>query len=141
GSRRSSSRTRWRTTKDWGPIGSGGEPFGPIARPTKARCAPICCRCRRRGRAMSATIPTWNAMTRICGPMNVPFSPSPARPTFKAICYDYRTNVDAYPQWQAWMREQQPRLLVIWGKYDLSFDLSEPQAYRRDVPSAHVHIL
>ena len=57
------------------------------------------------------------------------------------LFYDYRTNVDAYPQWQAWMREKQPRLLVIWGKYDLSFELSEPQAYRRDVPTAQVHVL
>lgn len=39
------------------------------------------------------------------------------------------------------MREKQPRLLVIWGKYDLSFDLSEPEAYRRDVPKAEVHVL
>ena len=38
------------------------------------------------------------------------------------LFYDYRTNVDSYPKWQAWMREKQPRLLVIWGKYDLSFD-------------------
>jgi pimeloyl-ACP methyl ester carboxylesterase len=57
------------------------------------------------------------------------------------LFYDYRTNVDAYPAWQAWLRETQPRLLVIWGKYDLSFDLSEPEAYRRDVPSAEVHVL
>jgi pimeloyl-ACP methyl ester carboxylesterase len=57
------------------------------------------------------------------------------------LFYDYRTNVDAYPRWQGWMRERQPRLLVIWGKYDLSFELSEPEAYRRDVPSARVHIL
>jgi pimeloyl-ACP methyl ester carboxylesterase len=57
------------------------------------------------------------------------------------LFYDYRTNVDAYPKWQAWMREQQPRLLVIWGKYDLSFELSEPEAYRRDVPNAQVHVL
>jgi pimeloyl-ACP methyl ester carboxylesterase len=57
------------------------------------------------------------------------------------LFYDYRTNVDAYPKWQAWMREKQPRLLVIWGKYDLSFELSEPEAYRRDVPKAEVHIL
>jgi pimeloyl-ACP methyl ester carboxylesterase len=42
------------------------------------------------------------------------------------LFYDYRTNVDAYPTWQAWLREQQPRLLVIWGKYDPSFDISEP---------------
>jgi pimeloyl-ACP methyl ester carboxylesterase len=57
------------------------------------------------------------------------------------LFFDYRTNVEAYPRWQAWMRERQPRLLVIWGKYDLSFDLSEPEAYRRDVPDADVHVL
>jgi pimeloyl-ACP methyl ester carboxylesterase len=32
-------------------------------------------------------------------------------------------------------------MLVIWGKYDLSFDLSEPEAYRRDVPNAQVYVL
>jgi pimeloyl-ACP methyl ester carboxylesterase len=57
------------------------------------------------------------------------------------LFYDYRTNVDAYPRWQTWMREKQPRLLVIWGKYELSFDSSEPEAYRRDVPKAQVHIV
>jgi pimeloyl-ACP methyl ester carboxylesterase len=57
------------------------------------------------------------------------------------LFYDYRTNVDAYPKWQRWMREKQPDLLVIWGKYDPSFELSEAEAYRRDVPNAQVHIL
>jgi pimeloyl-ACP methyl ester carboxylesterase len=38
------------------------------------------------------------------------------------LFYDYRTNVEDYPKWQAWMRERQPRLLVIWGKYESSFD-------------------
>ena len=31
--------------------------------------------------------------------------------------------------------------LVIWGKYDASFDLGEPERYRHDVPSAQVHVL
>jgi pimeloyl-ACP methyl ester carboxylesterase len=57
------------------------------------------------------------------------------------LFYDYRTNVALYPKWQAWMRETQPRLLVIWGKHDLSFELTEPEAYRRDVPNAEIHIL
>jgi pimeloyl-ACP methyl ester carboxylesterase len=57
------------------------------------------------------------------------------------LFYDYRTNVDVYPKWQAWMREKQPRLLVIWGKYDLSFDPGEPERYRKDVPNAQVHVL
>lgn len=57
------------------------------------------------------------------------------------LFYDYRTNVEGYPAWQAWMRSVQPRLLVLWGRYDQSFELSEPEAYRRDVPGAAVHIL
>ncbi len=57
------------------------------------------------------------------------------------LFYDYRTNVASYPKWQAWLRETKPRLLVIWGKYELSFDSSEPEAYRRDVPAAEVHVV
>ncbi|MGH9394649.1 MAG: alpha/beta fold hydrolase [Terriglobales bacterium] len=57
------------------------------------------------------------------------------------LFYDYRTNLGAYPQWQAWLRRQRPRLLVLWGKYDLSFDPSEPEAFRRDQPDAQVHLL
>jgi pimeloyl-ACP methyl ester carboxylesterase len=57
------------------------------------------------------------------------------------LFYDYRTNVAAYPSWQAWMRKNHPPMLVIWGQYDPSFDISEPEAYRRDVPGAEVHIL
>src|ERR1700733_5173556 len=57
------------------------------------------------------------------------------------LFYDYRTNVDAYPKWQAWMQKTQPRLLVVWGKHDLSFDSGEPERYRKDVPSARVCVL
>lgn len=57
------------------------------------------------------------------------------------LFYDYRTNVDAYPKWQAWMQKTQPSLLVIWGKHDLSFDPGEPERYRKDVPDAEVHVL
>jgi pimeloyl-ACP methyl ester carboxylesterase len=57
------------------------------------------------------------------------------------LFYDYRTNVENYPKWQAWMQEKQPSLLVIWGKHDLSFDPGEPERYRKDVPNAEVHVL
>ena len=57
------------------------------------------------------------------------------------LFYDYRTNVAAYPTWQAWMQKTQPPLLVIWGKHDLSFDSGEPERYRRDVPKAEVQVL
>ena len=57
------------------------------------------------------------------------------------LFYDYRTNVENYPKWQAWMQKMQPSLLVIWGKHDLSFDPGEPERYRKDVPKAEVHVL
>jgi pimeloyl-ACP methyl ester carboxylesterase len=49
---------------------------------------------------------------------------------------------DAYPRWQAWMREKPPRLLVLWGKYDLSFELSEPETWpaSRTWTSAFAHV-
>jgi pimeloyl-ACP methyl ester carboxylesterase len=57
------------------------------------------------------------------------------------LFYDYRTNVAAYPEWQAWLQQTQPKLLVLWGKHDPSFDIGEPERYRKDVPNAEVHVL
>jgi len=57
------------------------------------------------------------------------------------LFYDYRTNVAAYPKWQAWLQQTQPKLLVLWGKHDPSFDISEPERFRNDVPNAGVHVL
>jgi pimeloyl-ACP methyl ester carboxylesterase len=57
------------------------------------------------------------------------------------LFYDYRTNVDAYPKWQAWLQKTQPKLLVVWGRHDLSFDPGEPERYRKDVPNAGVYVL
>ncbi|MFF4501181.1 hypothetical protein [Streptomyces sp. NPDC001401] len=34
---------------------------------------------------------------------------------------DYRTNMAAYPAWQRWLRRNQPRTLVLWGRHDASF--------------------
>lgn len=57
------------------------------------------------------------------------------------LFYDYRTNVASYPAWQRWLRDRRPRLLVIWGRHDPSFDIAEPEAYRRDLPEAQIHVL
>jgi pimeloyl-ACP methyl ester carboxylesterase len=54
---------------------------------------------------------------------------------------DYRTNVASYPRWQKWLREVQPKILVVWGRYDLSFTVAGATAYADDVPGAEVHIL
>ena len=57
------------------------------------------------------------------------------------LFHDYRTNVASYAAWQAWLTSHKPPLLVIWGKYDPSFETAEATAYLRDVPEAEVHIL
>ncbi|WP_341711826.1 alpha/beta fold hydrolase [Erythrobacter sp.] len=58
-----------------------------------------------------------------------------------ALLYDYRTNIAAYPQWQAWLRAHRPSTLVVWGANDPSFIAPGAEAYRRDVPDAHIHLL
>lgn len=58
-----------------------------------------------------------------------------------AHLYDYCTNIASYPKWQAWLRKHQPKLLVMWGRYDPSFIVPGAEGYKRDVPSAELHIL
>jgi pimeloyl-ACP methyl ester carboxylesterase len=57
------------------------------------------------------------------------------------LFYDYRINVARYPAWQEWLRQHHPATLVLWGKYDPSFQVAEAEAYRRDVPDAEIHVL
>jgi pimeloyl-ACP methyl ester carboxylesterase len=59
----------------------------------------------------------------------------------EALLYDYRTNVAAYPLWQAWLRRCKPPTLVVWGGYDSSFLTAGAEAYKRDIPDVEVHIL
>jgi pimeloyl-ACP methyl ester carboxylesterase len=68
-----------------------------------------------------------------------------SRPGERAIqadlLYDYRTNVAAYPRWQAWLRAHRPPALILWGRYDPSFIVPGALAYHRDLPDAEIHIL
>ena len=60
--------------------------FWADPRHTRRHCERTCSPSRPRGRGTSAAIPTSIVMTRIFGPMNLLFSTSPARSTFKATC-------------------------------------------------------
>jgi pimeloyl-ACP methyl ester carboxylesterase len=57
------------------------------------------------------------------------------------LFYSYQTNVASYPAWQAWLRAHRPPTLIVWGKYDPSFQVAEVAAYRRDLPDAQTHLL
>lgn len=57
------------------------------------------------------------------------------------LFFDYRTNVASYPAWQAWLGQTKPPTLVVWGRYDQSFETAEAHAYKREIPGAEVHII
>lgn len=57
------------------------------------------------------------------------------------LFFDYQHNVESYPLWQKWLRDHQPPMLVVWGRYDPSFTVAGAEGYRKDVPDAEVHIL
>jgi pimeloyl-ACP methyl ester carboxylesterase len=57
------------------------------------------------------------------------------------LFFDYRTNVASYSAWQTWLRQAKPPTLVVWGRYDQSFEAAEAQAYKREIPDAEVHLI
>ena len=59
----------------------------------------------------------------------------------KALLWDYQTNPPRYPDWQAWLRRRQPKLLAAWGKNDPFFTAPGAEAYRKDIPDATVVLL
>ena len=59
----------------------------------------------------------------------------------KALLWDYQNNPGRYPDWQAWLRRRQPKLLAAWGKNDPFFIAPGAEAYRKDVPVAKVVLL
>ena len=57
------------------------------------------------------------------------------------LFYDYRKNVELYPQWQALLRDRQPKTIIFWGQNDIFFTPEGGEAYLRDVPGAELHRL
>jgi pimeloyl-ACP methyl ester carboxylesterase len=57
------------------------------------------------------------------------------------LFYDYRTNVEKYPEWQRFLRERQPKTLIFWGQKDIFFTPGGGEAYLRDLPEAEIHRL
>jgi pimeloyl-ACP methyl ester carboxylesterase len=57
------------------------------------------------------------------------------------LWFDYGTNVEHYPEWQALLRKLKVPVLVIWGSHDGFFTTPGALAYLRDAPHAEVHIL
>jgi pimeloyl-ACP methyl ester carboxylesterase len=57
------------------------------------------------------------------------------------LFYDYQNNLERYPVWQAYLRDRQPPMLIVWGKNDAFFPEPGAQAYKRDVRNIDYNIL
>lgn len=57
------------------------------------------------------------------------------------LVFDYRSNVAAYPAWQAYLRRHRPATLVVWGRHDPLFTVAGARAFKREVPDAEIHLL
>lgn len=68
-----------------------------------------------------------------------------ARPHAKRVqldfFYDYRTNVELYPQWQAFLRRHRPKTIIFWGQGDIFFTPEGGEYYLKDLPEAEMHRL
>ena len=58
-----------------------------------------------------------------------------------ALFYDYRTNLPLYPLWQAYLRQHQPPVLIVWGANDEIFPAKGAHPYQRDVRTLEFHLL
>lgn len=57
------------------------------------------------------------------------------------LFYDYQNNLKHYPEWQQYLRDRQPPVLVVWGKNDAFFPVGGAEGYRRDVKDVDYNIL
>src|ERR1700754_2264487 len=55
--------------------------------------------------------------------------------------YNYRTNVELYPKWQAFLKQQQPKTIIFWGQNDIFFTPAGGEAFLGALPEAEVHRL
>ncbi|MEL0652469.1 alpha/beta hydrolase [Algibacter sp. TI.3.09] len=56
------------------------------------------------------------------------------------LFYDYQNNVKLYPKWQQYLRDNQPPLLIVWGKNDAFFPESGAAAFKKDVTNIDYNI-
>lgn len=57
------------------------------------------------------------------------------------LFFDYKNNLDAYPDFQKYFAEHRPPTLIAWGEHDEIFGPDGARAYLRDLPDAELHLL
>ena len=54
------------------------------------------------------------------------------------LLLDYRTNIKLYPEFQAYFRKYQPKLLAVWGSKDPYFSPAGAEGFKQDDPNTIV---
>ncbi len=58
-----------------------------------------------------------------------------------SMFHDYQNNLRKYPEWQKYLRDNQPPMLIVWGKNDAFFPVPGAEGYKRDVKDIDYYIL
>jgi pimeloyl-ACP methyl ester carboxylesterase len=64
------------------------------------------------------------------------FSIPESRVYMSRFFMDISTNIPLYPEWAAYLKERQPKTLIVWGKNDPLFTPAAPEFVKQIVPGA-----
>ena len=64
------------------------------------------------------------------------FSIPESRAFMSRLLMDMKANFPQYPKWAAYLRERQPKMLVLWGRNDPFFTPAATEALKQAVPTA-----
>jgi len=57
------------------------------------------------------------------------------------LFYSYGSNPPLYPSWQKYFRDNQPPMLIVWGKNDQIFPPAGAEPYKKDLKNLEYHLL
>ncbi|HKD19331.1 MAG TPA: alpha/beta hydrolase [Thermoanaerobaculia bacterium] len=64
------------------------------------------------------------------------FSIESSRAFMSRLLMNMAANFPHYPEWTAYLKNRQPKTLILWGKNDPLFTPAAPEAYKQAVPTA-----
>ena len=53
-----------------------------------------------------------------------------------AVAHEPRTNIQRYPEWTAYLKDQQPKTLIVWGRNDPLMRPAAAEFLKQVVPAA-----
>jgi pimeloyl-ACP methyl ester carboxylesterase len=66
------------------------------------------------------------------------FSIEASRVFMSRLLMNLATNVQHYPEWIAYLKDRQPKALVVWGRNDPQFTTAAPEALKQALPTAEL---